>query len=174
MIASGDRPEKTHPDEVYLSESYRCMKAMRPPADLALPPVPPTRFMEGCAFKSTMAATLGGGFGVLMGGFFFTMQPPEIDNSKTTWEQIKRSYKGFGQNCARMGRGFAKFGLIYSAVECVIERGRGSHDIANAAYAGCATGGVFGASAGPSSACLGCVGMATLSVVMEKYMMGRH
>merc|ERR1712091_800800 len=75
-----------------------------------------------------------------MGGFFFTMQPPEIDNSKTTMQQIKHSYKGFGQNCARMGRGFAKFGLIYSAVECFIERSRGSHDVMNAAYAGFATG----------------------------------
>ena len=46
-------------------------------------------------------------------------------------------------------------GLIYSASECVIEQERGTHDLANAVYAGCFTGGFMAMSGGPWAAASG-------------------
>lgn len=45
--------------------------------------------------------------------------------------------------CRSYAKGFALFGALYSFNECVIEKHRAKHDRYNAAYAGCATGGML-------------------------------
>merc|ERR1711904_119104 len=103
--------------------------------------------------------------GLMMGGFMHTMQPINVDHTLSTAEQIKASYRGFGQSCSRMARGFAKVGVLYSAVECVIERERASHDVPNAVYAGCVTGGLLALQAGPQAMGFGCAGFAIFSAI---------
>lgn len=110
----------------------------------------------------------------MLGGFFHSMQPMDMNDSKmTTNEQIRASYRGFGASCTRMARGFSKVGLVYSATECFIESERGTHDIANAIYAGCATGGFLAMQGGPGAAMTGCAGFALFSAMIEKFM-GNH
>jgi ribulose kinase len=45
---------------------------------------------------------------------------------------------------------------------------RAKHDAVNTATAGCVTGGCMSARAGPQAACLGCVGFAAFSLLIEK------
>lgn len=40
-------------------------------------------------------------------------------------------------------KGFAAMGLLYSGVECLVEKQRAKHDKLNATYAGCITGGML-------------------------------
>lgn len=59
---------------------------------------------------------------------------------------------------------------IFMGTECVIEKMRGKSDMMNAVYAGCVTGAAFGIKQGPQAACMGCVGMATFTAVLDKIM----
>lgn len=110
--------------------------------------------------------------GLLMGGFFHAMQPINVDTSLGTWDQIRMSYKGFGQSCIRMSRNFGKVGFVYAGIECFMERERGIKDVPNAMYAGCAAGGVLAFQAGPQSMAFGCAGFAAFSAVIECFMVG--
>ncbi|CAE7638394.1 tim22 [Symbiodinium pilosum] len=57
-----------------------------------------TRVVEGCTLRAAISGVGGAGLGLLMGGFLHTMQPPpNIDTTLSTMEQIRQSYKGFGQ-----------------------------------------------------------------------------
>lgn len=58
--------------------------------------------------------------------------------------------------------------------ECLIERERGVHEVANAIYAGCATGGFLALSGGPTAMATGCIGFAAFSAVIEKFMGNYH
>jgi len=141
------------------------------PLDVAW--VDPSRFTEGCFMRSLFAGVGGTVMGMLFGGFFHTMGPMDINHDLSTAEQLKQSYKGFGASCGRMAKGFGKVGLIYSATECFIEQERGTHDMANAVYAGCATGGFLAMQAGPQAAFFGCAGFAAFSAMIET-VMGNH
>ena len=107
-----------------------------------------------------------------MGGFFHTMQPIDTltDDKISFREQVRRQYKGFGSNCVRMGKGFGKVGLVYSGIECAIERERAQRDIPNAIYAGCLTGAVLAYQGGPQAMCMGCAGFAAFSGLIEGFM----
>lgn len=82
-----------------------------------------------------------------------------------TWKEMSAKSTSFAKN-------FGKIGLIYSAVECVIEKGRGSHDIYNPVMAGCVTGGALAISGGPMATLIGCGGFAAFSGAIELYMDG--
>lgn len=163
---------------IFLSEKYRTGRCgpFTPPEG----PDPndelwinPHRLFEGCAVRTGFSGVGGTVIGMLMGGFFHTMGPLDINEKLSTWQQLKQSYKGFGASCARMGKGFGKVGLVYSATECFIEQERGTHDMANAVYAGCATGGFLAMQAGPQAAFFGCAGFAAFSACIET-LMGNH
>lgn len=165
---------------IFLGERYRNLR-MQPymlPEGAAQvmddgPWVDPMRIFEGCAVRTGFAGVGGTVIGFLMGGFFHTMGPLDIDEKKSTWQQMKQSYRGFGASCARMGKGFGKVGCVYSATECFIEQERGVHDMANAVYAGCATGGFLAMQAGPQAMFFGCAGFAAFSLAIES-VMGHH
>mmetsp|Transcript_81137 Transcript_81137/g.160824 ORF Transcript_81137/g.160824 Transcript_81137/m.160824 type:complete len:175 (+) Transcript_81137:26-550(+) len=142
------------------------------------PPIPPElqpaidveRLTNGCTFHALIGGFGGGVMGLLMGGFFHTMQPMNVDTSLSTWHQIRQSYRGFGQACTRMARNFSKVGFIYAGVECSLERERAKKDIPTAMYAGCVTGGILAFQAGPQAMALGCAGFAAFSAVIETFM----
>ncbi|CAE7424717.1 mfap-1 [Symbiodinium sp. KB8] len=130
-----------------------------------------TRVVEGCTLRAAISGVGGAGLGLLMGGFLHTMQPPpNIDTSLSTMEQIRQSYKGFGQACVRMSRNFAKVGVVFAGVECFFERERACRDLPNAILSGCVTGGVLAFQGGPTGMALGCAGFAAFSGVIETLM----
>eukprot|EP00438_Fugacium_kawagutii_P001840 Skav215876 [mRNA] locus=scaffold2770:165484:185595:- [translate_table: standard] len=89
-----------------------------------------TRVVEGCTMRAAMSGVGGAVLGLLMGGFMHAMQPPpDIDTSLSSMEQIRQSYKGFGQACIRMSRNFAKVGVVYAGMECFLERERAARDL---------------------------------------------
>lgn len=133
--------------------------------------VQPDKLFESCIVRSIFSGVAGLGLGALMGGFFHTMQPVDSFNENLTFrEQMRLQYKGFGANCVRMAKGFAKVGLVFSGIECAIERERAQRDVPNAVYAGCLTGAVLAYQAGPQGMAMSCVGFAAFSAIIEAVM----
>ncbi|CAD7946484.1 unnamed protein product [Amoebophrya sp. A25] len=176
------RPDANKPAEeqiwsVFLSDRYRRFN-FSGPQELANMPAwvgDPQRLAEGCFLRGAGAGIMGYGLGLMLGGFFHSMQPIDMAQYQhlSTKEQIRISYKGFGPACTRMGRNFSKVGLVYSATECMIEKERGCHELANAVYAGCATGGFLAIGSGPVGMLTGCAGFAAFSFMIEQFM-GHH
>jgi mitochondrial import inner membrane translocase subunit TIM22 len=166
------------PMEVLMSPRYRDLR-IGPRTELAPPlsyfqlvQVKPESLFESCLVRAAFSGVAGLGLGALMGGFFHTMQPVDVlENEKLSFrEQVRLQYKGFGANCIRMSKGFAKVGLVYSGIECAIERERAQRDIPNAIYAGCLTGAVLAYQGGPQAMGMGCAGFAVFSAAIEAFM----
>lgn len=165
------------PMEVLMTDKYRHLR-IGPRTELAEPltfyqliQVQPDKLFESCIVRSVFSGVAGLGLGALMGGFFHTMQPVDSFNENLTFrEQMRLQYKGFGANCVRMAKGFAKVGLVYSGIECAIERERAQRDIPNAVYAGCLTGAVLAYQAGPQGMAMSCAGFAAFSAIIEAVM----
>mmetsp|Transcript_72389 Transcript_72389/g.125504 ORF Transcript_72389/g.125504 Transcript_72389/m.125504 type:complete len:168 (+) Transcript_72389:94-597(+) len=156
----------------FLSDRYRLLNYFpRQPEQLQLEP---DRMVSGCAAHASIGALGGSVMGLLMGGFFHTMQPMQVDTTASTWEQIRQSYRGFGQACTRMSRNFGKVGCVYAGVDCLFERQRGVKDVPNAIYAGCAAGAILAFQGGPGGMAFGCAGFAAFSAVIETLMGHNH
>jgi import inner membrane translocase subunit TIM22 len=166
------------PIEILLADRYRNLRIgnraelAEPFTFLELVQIQPDKLFESCIVRSIFSGVAGVGLGALMGGFFHTMQPVDsaFDEKLTFREQVRRQYKGFGANCVRMAKGFGKVGLVYSGIECAIERERAQRDIPNALYAGCLTGGILAYKAGPQGMAVGCAGFAAFSAAIEAIM----
>jgi mitochondrial import inner membrane translocase subunit TIM22 len=130
--------------------------------------------MDNCALKTVMSTVLGGALGAAMGIVFGAFEPMEIaapDAPKVKiMDQVKAGARAAGARSWSYAKGFAAFGALYAGSECVVEKVRAKHDIANSAYAGCFTGGVMARAGGPSGMAIGCGTMAALSVAMDKFM----
>ena len=63
-------------------------------------------------------------------------------------------------------KNFAKVGGIFSAVECVVEKTRGKHDIQNAVLSGCIAGAGLAYKQGAAAMAMGCGGFAAFSLVI--------
>eukprot|EP00929_Paragymnodinium_shiwhaense_P000699 TRINITY_DN100932_c0_g1_i1.p2 TRINITY_DN100932_c0_g1~~TRINITY_DN100932_c0_g1_i1.p2 ORF type:complete len:181 (-),score=35.93 TRINITY_DN100932_c0_g1_i1:143-685(-) len=154
----------------FTTNRYRHLRygaAALPEAEQPASQIDVSRLMDGCLFRSALGGFGGGVMGLLMGGFFHTMQPVNVDTTLSSWEQIKMSYRGFGQACTRMARNFSKVGVVYAGVECWLERERAARDLPNAMYAGCITGGILAFQAGPQAMAWGCGGFAVFSAIIE-------
>jgi import inner membrane translocase subunit TIM22 len=171
-------PAFSDPIEIFLTPKYTSLTIG--PRSNPQDPIPwttlvsinPEFLFESCLFRGVFSGVAGFGLGLLMGGFFHTMQPVDMTKLEglSTLQQLRQSYSGFGASCLRSARGFAKVGLVYSAVECTIERERGVQDITNAVYSGCVTGAVLAVQAGPQAMGFGCLGFAAFSAIIEKVM----
>ncbi len=60
--------------------------------------------------------------------------------------------------------------FLFGGVDCVIEKYRGKHDVWNPVASGCLVGGTISAKGGPAAACLGCIGFAGFSILIEAVM----
>lgn len=85
-------------------------------------------------------------------------------------QQLRAGLKDMGQRSFSSAKNFGKVGAIFSGTECCIEGFRAKNDLANGVMAGCITGGVLAASAGPQAAALGCAGFAAFSAAIDAYM----
>ncbi|OJJ49041.1 hypothetical protein ASPZODRAFT_129416 [Penicilliopsis zonata CBS 506.65] len=133
--------------------------------------------MESCPVKTVMAGgmgfALGGAFGLFMASMSydstFTPQGREIAN--LPWrEQVRRGFKDMGSRSFSSAKNFGIVGALYSGTECCIEGLRAKNDLTNSVAAGCITGGILGAKAGPSAAAAGCAGFAAFSAAIDAYM----
>ncbi|CAN7035152.1 hypothetical protein IGI04_032305 [Brassica rapa subsp. trilocularis] len=124
---------------------------------------------NNCAVKSVASGVMGGGLGLMMGLFMGALDNPIMHDTMTGRQQFVYTAKQMGQRSWGSCKTFAVMGLVYSAAECIVEKARAKHDIINTAVAGCVTGGTMSARGGPKAACMGCVGFATFSVLIEKF-----
>jgi hypothetical protein len=98
-----------------------------------------------------------------------TPQGREIANLPVR-DQLRRGFKDMGTRSYSSAKNFALVGSIFSGTECCIEGLRAKNDLGNGVAAGCITGGVLGARAGPQAAAVGCVGFAAFSAAIDAYM----
>lgn len=130
--------------------------------------------MESCVVKAGISGVLGGGMGLLFGLFFNSMENPFAADPRvmelSTRDQIKYSWRQMKVKSTGMAKNFAAVGILYSGIECVVEKKRGKHDIYNVLTAGCMTGGLLAAKGGATATLAGCAGFMAFSYAIEKWM----
>lgn len=85
-------------------------------------------------------------------------------------QQLKIGLKDMGSRSFSSAKNFGKVGAIFSGTECCIEGFRAKNDLTNGILAGCITGGVLAAPAGPQAAAVGCAGFAAFSAAIDAYL----
>ena len=164
-----------------------------PPVGQAVPPIPhipgfpppppvprePMAFMESCLMKTLAGApvgwALGAGFGVLIASWE-SMSPPILmpgvpePPSRPFREEFRSAGVVMRRKATSWSKNFALVTAVYSGMECLMEKGRGVHDIYNHAMAGFATGGVLTIKHGPKAMLGGALGFAAFSLVIETVM----
>ena len=75
-----------------------------------------------------------------------------------------------GSRSYSSAKNFAIVGSIFAGTECCIESYRAKNDLWNGVSAGCLTGGVLAAGAGPKAAAVGCAGFAAFSAAIDYYL----
>ncbi|OMO65244.1 Mitochondrial inner membrane translocase subunit Tim17/Tim22/Tim23/peroxisomal protein PMP24 [Corchorus olitorius] len=126
-------------------------------------------FWNNCGVRSVASGITGGGFGLFMGMLLGALDNPVMQETMTGRQQLIHNAKQMARRSWGSAKAFAVMGLIYSGVECVVEKGRAKHDTTNTVVAGCVTGGAMSARGGPKAACAGCAGFAAFSVLIDKY-----
>ncbi|KAF3165254.1 Mitochondrial import inner membrane translocase subunit tim22 [Orbilia oligospora] len=134
--------------------------------------------MESCPVKTVisggMGFALGGVFGLFMASMSYdTMYSTNTKLSDLPWrQQVRAGFKDMGSRSWSSAKGFGMVGALFAGTECVIESYRAKNDLVNPILAGCATGGILGASGGPTASAFGCAGFAAFSTAIEYYL--RH
>lgn len=85
-------------------------------------------------------------------------------------QQLKHGLRDMGSRSYSTAKNFGIVGALFSGTECCIEGLRAKNDLGNGVTAGCVTGGILGAKAGPQAAALGCAGFAAFSAAIDAYM----
>ncbi|KAJ5223312.1 hypothetical protein N7468_007854 [Penicillium chermesinum] len=133
--------------------------------------------MESCPVKTVISGTMGFGLGGIFGLFMASMSydstltPQGQAIANLPWrEQVRRGFKDMGSRSWSSAKNFGIVGALYSGTECCIEGLRAKNDLTNSVTAGCLTGGILGAKAGPGAAAFGCAGFAAFSAAIDAYM----
>jgi mitochondrial import inner membrane translocase subunit TIM22 len=85
-------------------------------------------------------------------------------------EQLRRGFRDMGSRSFSSAKNFGKVGAIFAGTECCIEGYRAKNTLSNGIMAGCITGGILAAPAGPQAAALGCAGFAAFSAAIDFWM----
>ncbi|KAM0793876.1 Tim17/Tim22/Tim23/Pmp24 family-domain-containing protein [Usnea florida] len=133
--------------------------------------------MESCPFKTVisggMGFALGGAFGLFMSSMSYDTPLSPSGQQLTNLplrEQLRTGFKDMGSRSFSSAKNFGLVGAIFAGTECCIEGYRAKNDLTNGISAGCITGGLLGAKAGPQAAAIGCVGFAAFSAAIDSYM----
>ncbi|KAN0099643.1 mitochondrial import inner membrane translocase, subunit Tim17/22 [Hyaloscypha variabilis] len=135
--------------------------------------------MESCPGKTAVSGVMGFALGGAFGLFMASMQydTPLATNpnaaaitSLPLRQQLKQGFRDLGSRSFSSAKNFGKVGAIFAGTECCIEGFRAKNDLKNGVMAGCITGGVLAAPAGPQAAALGCAGFAAFSLAIDSYM----
>lgn len=128
------------------------------------------RLSESCAFKTVLSGGAGFGLGALFGLFMSSLQIETTDSKIYDMpfkEQMRVGFRDMGKKSYSTAKNFAIVGSIFAGSECCIEAYRAKNDLYNSASAGCFTGAVLGAKAGPQAAAFGCAGFAAFSTAID-------
>ena len=140
-------------------------------------PLDPQWLFHNCAFKVVSGGVMGSVIGVAMGLFLGAMGGesqvlPLVKGREIPQAPFREQMRSSFKSTAGKMRGWAKsFGILtalFEGVECCVEKYRGKTDIWNQTISGCAVGATLSAAGGPSAACVGCVGFASFSVLVDK------
>lgn len=135
--------------------------------------------MESCPGKTVvsgvMGFALGGAFGLFMASMQYDTPLSSSPNAQAITslplrQQLRAGFKDLGSRSFSSAKNFGKVGAIFAGTECCIEGFRAKNDLKNGVMAGCITGGVLAAPAGPQAAALGCAGFAAFSLAIDSYM----
>ncbi|KAJ1569556.1 Mitochondrial import inner membrane translocase subunit tim22 [Nowakowskiella sp. JEL0078] len=127
--------------------------------------------MESCPVKVAMAGVGGFAIGGLIGMFMSSLETHAMNEDYLKMkfkDQVKFTFKDLGARALSSGKNFGKIGAIYSGSECIIESYRAKTDLYNSAVAGCVTGGILAANAGPQAMVMGCGSFAAFSIILEQ------
>lgn len=149
-----------------------------PPSEF---PILPTMVPESCIFKIVTGGIMGSIAGIGLGLFMGAMgdvSPIQIVNGKEVpqapvREQLRLAYKAVLAKSSGWAKNFGVLSALFGGIDCLIEKYRGKHDVWNPVISGCTVGATLSAKGGPGAACLGCVGFAGFSLVVDK-IMGPH
>jgi import inner membrane translocase subunit TIM22 len=152
--------------------------------------------MESCPGKTAVSGVMGFALGGAFGLFMASVSPPSLPpflspltcsqmqydtplstnpnaqaiTSLPLRQQLKQGFRDLGSRSYSSAKNFGKVGAIFAGTECCIEGFRAKNDLKNGVLAGCITGGVLAAPAGPQAAALGCAGFAAFSLAIDSYM----
>ncbi|CDJ47438.1 mitochondrial import inner membrane translocase subunit Tim17 domain-contraining protein, putative [Eimeria brunetti] len=169
----------SHPMAVFLTPQYRNLSlfAVKPDEDAqrqaeALQQLRAQRavekfFNDGCLLRAATTSIGGGLLGIVLGAFFFTMKPVDVDNSLGLRAQLRQQYKSFLPDVAATAKNFAKIGGLYSLAECIVDKARATHDVRGAVYGGCLTGAILAIKGGPRAMAVGSLGFGAFAAAME-------
>jgi import inner membrane translocase subunit TIM22 len=149
-----------------------------PPPEI---PVLTTLIPEACGTKvitgAIMGSVLGVGLGIFMGAMG-DVSPIQIIRGRevpqaTLTEQTRIAFKSTMSKTRGWAKSFGVLSALFGGVECLIEKYRAKHDVWNPVASGCVVGAALSAKGGPAASCIGCVGFAGFSLVVDK-IMGTH
>ncbi|KAG8476197.1 hypothetical protein CXB51_033206 [Gossypium anomalum] len=100
---------------------------------------------NNCAVRSVASGVMGGGLGFMMGMFLGALDNPVMQDQMSGKQQLLYNLKQMGSRSWSSAKTFAVMGVVFSAVECVVEKARAKHDTTNTVVAGCVTGGTMSA-----------------------------
>ncbi|SIO73518.1 Mitochondrial import inner membrane translocase subunit tim22 [Babesia microti strain RI] len=159
-------------DKVYLSNSYVNLKLYENPNPELLRAFKlQESIQESCITRSIAVGIASSLLGVVVGSFMFTMNQSSkpTDINLTTKEVFRLASKDLISHITATSKNFAKIGSLYSLIECGVQKKRGSCDLYNSIYAGCATGATLSYKNGPLMATGSCIAFAAFSGAMEAY-----
>ncbi|CAG8692830.1 427_t:CDS:2 [Cetraspora pellucida] len=128
---------------------------------------------DSCIFKVVLSGVAGFALGGLVGMFFSSFEMGAADPSiyeQPMKQQLKATAKDMFQRSFSTAKNFAIVGAIFTGTECVIEGYRAKNDVYNGTAAGCITGAILAAKAGPQAALMGCAGFAAFSTAIDLYL----
>jgi len=129
--------------------------------------------LNNCAVKTLMGGVGGCVFGFAIGAFISSTsfeQPNPATEHLSTRTKVVDGFKQIGRQSFSTAKNFGLVSLIFSGVECNIEKYRAKTDIYNGILAGCVTGAALGARGGPGAAAVGCAGFSAFSAFMEHFL----
>lgn len=134
-------------------------------------------FVASCPGKTVLSGVSGYVLGGFFGMFISSMQYDQPFGTSMNQivnlpmkEQMRIQFKDMGRQISSSAKNFGYMGMVYSAVECVLQSFRAKDDMINGSAAGCITGAGLAIKSGPVAAFTGCAGFAAFSVAVDAYL----
>lgn len=161
-------------------------KMVWPPRDPNETPAPPWLRMlnqttESCVFKAGLSGVAGGGLGLMFGLFFggyASAVDKAVEMEGSTTLKLRVGAREAWRSMQGSAKNFARFGMLFSAAECTVEKIRAKHDIVNPVLGGCAAGAAMASApfeqisprARATQMAIGCASIGAFSAAIDYYM----
>lgn len=140
------------------------------------------RVSESCLLATAKSAIVGFVFGGGIGLFLSSISTESVGvETLSARQQISQTLREMGRRSWSSAKSLAIVSLLFTAIECTVEKQRAKTDSVNTVVAGCTSGAILAAKSSgwtavgtPKAALLGCAGFAAFSTAMEKFMSNRE